>query len=50
MMDEQAPESVFLGRYAGFVTRMVAFLIDRAIVSIILFIIVWFTEWIVNAV
>lgn len=49
MMDEQAPELVFLGRYAGFVTRMVAFIIDRAIVSIILFIIVWFTEWIMNA-
>ena len=49
MMDEQAPETVFLGRYAGFITRMVAFIIDRAIVSIIVFITVWFTEWIVNA-
>jgi uncharacterized RDD family membrane protein YckC len=49
MMDEQAPELVFLGRYAGFVTRMVAFIIDRAIVSIIVFIMVWSTEWIVNA-
>ncbi|NIV29922.1 MAG: hypothetical protein GWN58_10585, partial [Anaerolineae bacterium] len=49
MMDEQAPESIFLGRYAGFVTRMVAFIVDRAIVSIIVFIMVWSTEWIVNA-
>ena len=49
MMDEQAPELVFLGRYAGFITRMVAFIIDRAIVSIIFFIIVWATEWILNA-
>ena len=49
MMDEQAPQPVFLGRYAGFVTRLVAFLIDRVIVSIILFIIVWSTEWILNA-
>ena len=49
MMDEQAPELVFPGRYAGFVTRMVAFIIDRAIVSIIVFIMVWSTEWIVNA-
>ena len=49
MMDEQAPQPAFLGRYAGFVTRLVAFIIDRAIVSIILFIIVWSTEWILNA-
>ena len=49
MMDEQAPEFVFLGRYAGFVTRMVAFIIDRAILSIIVFVTVWFTEWIMNA-
>ena len=49
MMDEQAPQPTFLGRYAGFVTRMVAFLIDHAILSITVFIIVWATEWIVNS-
>ena len=49
MMDEQAPELVFLGRYAGFVTRLMAFIIDQAIVSIILFAIVFVTEWIMNA-
>ena len=48
MMDEQAPQPVFLGRYAGFVTRMMAYLIDSAIVSIAVFITIWATEWIVN--
>jgi uncharacterized RDD family membrane protein YckC len=49
MINNLAPQSTFLGRYAGFVTRMVAFIIDRVILSIIVFVIVWFTEWILNA-
>ena len=49
MMDEQAPQPTYLGRYAGFVTRLVAFIIDRAVVSIIVFIAVWAIEWLMNA-
>ncbi len=49
MMNEQAPQPTFLGRYAGFVTRLVAFIIDRAIVAIIVFIAVWAIEWLMNA-
>ena len=49
MTNEQASQPTFLGRYAGFVTRFVAFIIDRLILSIIVFIIVLFIEWIVNA-
>jgi uncharacterized RDD family membrane protein YckC len=49
MNDEQAPHPIPLGRYAGFITRLVAFIIDRGIVSIVLFIIVGSVEWIANA-
>ena len=49
MLDGRSLQFVFLGRYAGFVTRMAAFTIDRAIVSIMVSIIVWSTEWIVKA-
>ena len=49
MNDEQAPHPIPLGRYAGFITRFVAFIIDRIIVSFILFIIIWSVEWIANA-
>jgi uncharacterized RDD family membrane protein YckC len=49
MIDESAPQYTFLGRYAGFVTRLVAFIIDRVILSIVVFIIVLSIEWIVNA-
>ena len=49
MLDGISLQFVFLGRYAGFVTRMAAFTIDRAIVGIMVSIIVWSTEWIVNA-
>ncbi len=49
MTNEQASQPTFLGRYAGFVTRLVAFVIDRAIVAIIVFIAVWAIEWLMNA-
>jgi uncharacterized RDD family membrane protein YckC len=49
MRDEQTPHPIPLGRYAGFVTRMVAFIIDRTIVSIILFMIVGSVQWVANA-
>ena len=49
MRDESATKYPFLGRYAGFVTRLVAFIIDRIILSITVLVIVLFMEWIVNA-
>lgn len=35
MSNDESAGPAFLGRYAGFVTRLVAFVVDRAIVSII---------------
>jgi uncharacterized RDD family membrane protein YckC len=35
MVDEQLPQFDVLGRYAGFVTRLAAFVVDRAITAII---------------
>ncbi|MFN2220536.1 MAG: RDD family protein [Anaerolineae bacterium] len=49
MSDEQVPYPIPLGRYAGFITRLAAFIIDRSIVSIILFIMVWSVQWAANA-
>jgi uncharacterized RDD family membrane protein YckC len=34
MIDEEMLQFSFLGRYAGFITRLVAFLVDRAITAI----------------
>jgi uncharacterized RDD family membrane protein YckC len=48
MSDEQ-PQIVILGRYAGFVTRLLAFMTDRAIVSIVVLVIAWIVQWLVNA-
>jgi uncharacterized RDD family membrane protein YckC len=49
MMDEQVPHLVFLGRYAGFVTRLVAFVIDRAVISIIVLLIVASVKYVLDA-
>jgi uncharacterized RDD family membrane protein YckC len=49
MVGEQVPQPIFLGRYAGFITRLLAFMIDRVILSIVVVIVVWFAEWIANA-
>jgi uncharacterized RDD family membrane protein YckC len=35
MIDEEMLQFSFLGRYAGFITRLVAFLVDRAITAIV---------------
>lgn len=49
MMDEQAPPSTFLGQYAGFVTRLVAFFIDRLVVSIASLVTVLVINWVLDA-
>jgi uncharacterized RDD family membrane protein YckC len=39
MVDEEAPQFAFLGQYAGFVTRLAAFAVDRAVVASIVLVI-----------
>jgi uncharacterized RDD family membrane protein YckC len=50
-MDEQLASSKpsMLGKYAGFVTRMIAFIIDSLILSVIAFFALASIEWLVNA-
>jgi uncharacterized RDD family membrane protein YckC len=49
MNDEQGQLPTTLGRYAGFVTRMVAFFIDRAIVGLCAAVAVIAIDYILNA-
>jgi uncharacterized RDD family membrane protein YckC len=48
MSDDQAAQPVILGRYAGFVTRLAAFLIDRAIIAAITGGVMWVFQAILN--
>ena len=48
-MTEPGVPSTYLGRYAGFVTRLVAFVIDRALTGIISMIIVLSVKYVVDA-
>jgi uncharacterized RDD family membrane protein YckC len=48
MADEQAQLPTYLGRYAGFVTRLVAFAIDQVIVNSITFVTAYAVNWVIN--
>ena len=48
-MTEPGVPSTYLGRYAGFVTRLVAFVIDRALTGIITMAIVLSVKYVVDA-
>jgi uncharacterized RDD family membrane protein YckC len=49
MMNEMAQVPTYLGRYAGFVTRLVAFILDRLVVSLVLLLIGASLQFILNA-
>jgi uncharacterized RDD family membrane protein YckC len=49
MMNDMAPPSTYLGRYAGFVTRLVAFVIDRLVIGIAMLLIAVSVDFIMNA-
>lgn len=49
IMNEMAPLPTYLGRYAGFVTRVVAFVIDRILIGIIMVLIAGSVDFVVNA-
>ena len=49
MLDENSLPFSFLGRYAGFITRLAAFVIDRAITAIISFLAVAAVHWTLGA-
>lgn len=49
MLDDQVLEPTFLGRYAGFVTRLVAFVVDRALVSVSAFVALQSIEYVLSA-
>lgn len=49
MSEELRPSFDTLGAYAGFVTRLLAYLVDRVIVAIISFLTVMAVHWVLNA-
>ena len=49
MLEQGGPEFSFLGRYAGFITRLIAFFIDRAITAILSLLTVAAVQWALNA-
>ena len=48
-MDELDTLPSYLGRYAGFVTRLVAFIVDRFIVTTIVAVTVLFVQYVLDA-
>ena len=48
-MNEMAPLSTYLGRYAGFVTRLMAFVIDRFVVGLVMLLIAVSVDFVLNA-
>ena len=49
-MDDQGSQQFnFLGHYAGFITRLIAFVVDRLIVGIIALFTVMAVRWVLNA-
>jgi uncharacterized RDD family membrane protein YckC len=49
MVNDMAPPPTFLGRYAGFVTRLVAFVIDRFVIGLVMLLIAVSVEFVMNA-
>jgi len=49
MIDEQAQGPTHLGQYAGFVTRLVSFVIDRALVGVVAFVMFQSIDYILGA-
>ena len=49
MMNDMAPPSTYLGRYAGFVTRLSAFVIDRFVIGLVMFLIAVSVDFVLNA-
>ncbi|MFC2023716.1 RDD family protein [Chloroflexota bacterium] len=48
-MAEPSVPSTHLGRYAGFVTRLVAFVIDRAVISVVMLVIALAVRYVLDA-
>jgi uncharacterized RDD family membrane protein YckC len=49
MADEQSSQFDTLGRYAGFVTRLVAFVVDRTLISLVLVLTVQAIQFVLDA-